>query len=514
MRKEFLVILLTALLSLISQSIFAQAAYDTVSIYDLQFVPDPLTNDLSPRLGDTVVVQGLVMTNPRDLWVGERWAVFIADPDSFPNPWSGFFIIQHDTNQTGTFFGSVEAGMICSFTGVVAEFGNFSQLAILTNPLVSIEILSSENPIPYPALVTADQINDRGDAEQWESMWTRVRNAIVLDNNFPGNWASITDSTGEVALIAEYFNWFYDRFPSYYSWPQNGTNLNINGFIRDEANGFTTNPRHPRDLSVNANVYYPLNIGDVWQYWDAANGELLTRKVLKDTTFPNGLTYAVIENFLFPNVTYQRTFGDSVFRYHVTDSQDELFYDFTRSPGDTVSSIQHGFDFTDIGLTWTGSNNIFGVPRRQWNFTIDLYRQTIDDEQYHQVVDSIGLTSISSFSWDIQLQGCIINGVEYGIITGLDEESSKEPVEFNLSQNYPNPFNSSTTIEFAIPNSNFTTLKVYNVLGEVVTELIGQILPPGVFKFNWESAGMTSGVYYYQLISGNFLQTRKMLLVR
>lgn len=514
MRKEYLLILIAFMLGLKNQPIFSQAAYDTVSIYDIQFVTDPLNNDLSPHLGDTVVVQGLVMTNPRDLWVGDRWAVFIADPDSFPNPWSGFFIIQHDTSQAGTLFGEINDGMICNFTGVVTEFEHFTELEVLTNPLVPIEILSTGNLLPFPALVTADKINNRGNAEPWESMWTRVINATIVNNQFPGNWAAFTDATGETALMAEFFNWFHDRFPSNYSWPGNGTYLNINGFMRDEIGGFTINPRHPGDLSVNANVFYPLNIGDLWQYWDILNSELLTRKVIKDTTFSNGLTYAVFTDQLFPYITYQRVSGDSIYRYHVEDNQDELFYDFSRSPGDIVSSIPHQFDFTDIYLTWTGTNNVFGVPRRQWSYTIDLYRQIFDDEQYHQVVDSIGLTSSSSFLGEFQLQGAIINGVEYGTITGLNGEDTNRLMQFTLFQNYPNPFNSSTTVKFTLPQSKYTTLKIYNVLGEIVAELVRETLPPGSYRFNWDSATLASGIYYYQLTSGNYSQTRKMLLIK
>jgi len=115
----FLVILLV----LVSTNmVSAQATYDTLSIYDLQYVPDPGTDEASLHLGDTVVVKGLVMHNPRDLWVGARWACYIVDADSFPNPWSGFFVIQNDTlgDAANTLLSFVEPGMEVYFTGEVS----------------------------------------------------------------------------------------------------------------------------------------------------------------------------------------------------------------------------------------------------------------------------------------------------------------------------------------------------------------------------------------------------------
>ncbi|MEZ4765493.1 MAG: hypothetical protein R3C26_20625 [Calditrichia bacterium] len=87
--KKLTQFLLVLMLIGVSQSVFAQAAFDTLSIYDLQFVSDPGTDDLSPFVGDTVVVKGLVMT-VRALWIGARWSIYIVDPDTLTDPWNGF----------------------------------------------------------------------------------------------------------------------------------------------------------------------------------------------------------------------------------------------------------------------------------------------------------------------------------------------------------------------------------------------------------------------------------------
>ncbi|MBT8385881.1 MAG: T9SS type A sorting domain-containing protein [Ignavibacteria bacterium] len=92
---------------------------------------------------------------------------------------------------------------------------------------------------------------------------------------------------------------------------------------------------------------------------------------------------------------------------------------------------------------------------------------------------------------------------------------------FRLYQNYPNPFNPSTKIKFTLPKLRFTILKIYDVLGSEVATLVNEELSAGEYEieFNGESLpagrqGLTSGVYFYQLRVGEFIQSKKMLLLK
>ncbi len=85
---------------------------------------------------------------------------------------------------------------------------------------------------------------------------------------------------------------------------------------------------------------------------------------------------------------------------------------------------------------------------------------------------------------------------------------------FILKQNYPNPFNPATKISFSIPNSGYTTLKVYDVLGNEVASIIEKDLTAGNYDVEFNASGLTSGVYYYALRSGNFVETKKMMLLK
>jgi hypothetical protein len=84
--------------------------------------------------------------------------------------------------------------------------------------------------------------------------------------------------------------------------------------------------------------------------------------------------------------------------------------------------------------------------------------------------------------------------------------------EFSSNHNYPNPFSPSTTISFAIPQSSFTTLKVYNILGQEVATLVNEEMKTGAYQVNWRASGNPSGVYLYRLQTGEFTETKQMIL--
>jgi len=88
------------------------------------------------------------------------------------------------------------------------------------------------------------------------------------------------------------------------------------------------------------------------------------------------------------------------------------------------------------------------------------------------------------------------------------------PSEFSIQQNYPNPFNPTTNIEFSIPENGLVSLKVFNVLGQEVAELLDKELATGSYNVSFDASELTSGIYYYTLTSGNFVQTKKMILLK
>lgn len=103
----------------------------------------------------------------------------------------------------------------------------------------------------------------------------------------------------------------------------------------------------------------------------------------------------------------------------------------------------------------------------------------------------------------------VFKGQEVGI-----KDTTLQPTRFVLEQNYPNPFNSGTTIRFDLRNSGFVTLKVYNVLGQEAATLMSGELPAGSHEVKWDAEGLSSGVYFYRLMTKGFTDVKKMMLMK
>jgi hypothetical protein len=100
--------------------------------------------------------------------------------------------------------------------------------------------------------------------------------------------------------------------------------------------------------------------------------------------------------------------------------------------------------------------------------------------------------------------------------TGIlsEDEINEVPYNFHLSQNYPNPFNPSTTIEFGIAKTSLVKLTIYDLLGQKIQQLTNDVLNPGRYKLTFDGSKLSSGVYFYKLEAGNFIATKKLLLLK
>lgn len=88
------------------------------------------------------------------------------------------------------------------------------------------------------------------------------------------------------------------------------------------------------------------------------------------------------------------------------------------------------------------------------------------------------------------------------------------PGEFRLEQNYPNPFNPSTTIRYGIPHQSVVTLIVFNTLGQEVATLVNESQDAGNHDVRFDGTGLASGVYFYRLRAGDYMETKRLLLLR
>jgi hypothetical protein len=98
--------------------------------------------------------------------------------------------------------------------------------------------------------------------------------------------------------------------------------------------------------------------------------------------------------------------------------------------------------------------------------------------------------------------------------TGAGKPGNNSPYDFALHQNYPNPFNPVTTIGFSLPHSALVSLKVYDILGRHVATLAEKQMPSGIHNIKFDGSSLASGVYLYRLTAGEFVQTRKLILLK
>jgi hypothetical protein len=101
----------------------------------------------------------------------------------------------------------------------------------------------------------------------------------------------------------------------------------------------------------------------------------------------------------------------------------------------------------------------------------------------------------------------------FDIVTSV-EEDNQLPVEFSLEQNYPNPFNPSTKIKYSVPQSSKVVIKVFDVLGSEVATLVNEEKAVGSYEVEFIANNVTSGIYFYKLQAGSFVETKKMIILK
>ena len=117
-----------------------------------------------------------------------------------------------------------------------------------------------------------------------------------------------------------------------------------------------------------------------------------------------------------------------------------------------------------------------------------------------------------NIGWVVGDSGTVLHTTNGGV-SSVDDETT-QPTEFILEQNYPNPFNPRTVISYQLPVCSEITLKVYDVLGNEIATLVNEEKPGGRYEVEFNASALPSGVYFYQLKASNYIETKKMLLLK
>jgi hypothetical protein len=135
-----------------------------------------------------------------------------------------------------------------------------------------------------------------------------------------------------------------------------------------------------------------------------------------------------------------------------------------------------------------------------------------------------GTSNLNSVTKLKQLADVARDFYNSGYTIGIKNLSSEVPTKFNLEQNYPNPFNPTTKIKFDIPShlsfpnasigNPFVSLKIYDVLGREIQTLVNEKLQPGSYEVTFNGSNLSSGIYFYQLKAGEYIENKKMVLIK
>ncbi|KAB2922963.1 MAG: T9SS type A sorting domain-containing protein [Bacteroidetes bacterium] len=271
--------------------------------------------------------------------------------------------------------------------------------------------------------------------------------------------------------------------------------------------------------------YRPLHTGNVWVYATDSAAIVESVRALRDTsvaglrfTLLNRTRHDLAAGTMSPLETLlERVDTLSWSVYRVSGGQfvktDSLFL----TQGDSVK-----LGGVPMSVT-TGADTVFGTVRPTRTVTVSLppHKETHTEAYGIGCIRRTTTMSMDEYPFSVlsttnrTLLYAKVNGVEYGTAPlSVPPDGPLPPFSFALHQNHPNPFNPSTSISFTVGRTGETELTVFDMLGRVVAVPFLGMASDGVYTVRFDAASLASGVYFYRLRSGDFSQTRRMMLVR
>jgi type IX secretion system substrate protein len=352
-------------------------------------------------------------------------------------------------------------------------------------------------------------------------------NDIYKTTDLGLNWLSISHNSG---ILASNNNYLFAGGTGYiYRSSDNGLNWsNIgppNQCIKAlEANGnfiFTGT-----DICGQANTH---NL-----YVSADNGSTWTLKIINYLV----KSFTINNNIVFAGTTggvYRSTDNGSSWNIS-SNGMNQPIYSVASNGTDVYASTYFNgvYRSTDNGLSWIQTALVI-----QDIYTLAAYGNTVFAGTYNSGVYASANNGSTWIQWNDGLpstqiyklfifsnyifsgtQGFNVYRRPLGELNGIEPVSSEIPEGFSLSQNYPNPFNPTTKIKFEIPaagngrDRSAVQIAVYDISGRLVETLVNENLSPGTYEVTWSAGNYSTGVYYYKLLSGEYSETKKMILLR
>ncbi|HZW40648.1 MAG TPA: T9SS type A sorting domain-containing protein [Ignavibacteriaceae bacterium] len=243
------------------------------------------------------------------------------------------------------------------------------------------------------------------------------------------------------------------------------------------------------NLVMNASLYKTTNAGQSW---------------FKQTTpikVANFWYIDSLEGFIWLHSLYKTTDGGITWSEKNSNALKIVFSDSTTLFGSLYNTYL--FKSTNRGETWF---ELRGIETSDETYNYYFLNKDFGFAiQYSGGIAKFYRTTDGGYTWTFV--GSIPN-------TATNQEENNILYYFSLEQNYPNPFNPSTKINYTLPKQGLVTIKVYDVLGKEIMQLVNEEKPSGEYEVEFDGSSLSSGIYYYKIQAGEFVQTKKMVLMK
>jgi len=221
----------------------------------------------------------------------------------------------------------------------------------------------------------------------------------------------------------------------------------------------------------------------------------------------------------FPCIAFQDTLIGIYSLKKQGDASDHI-YRKTTNGGKTWNTISNSIldNIAPTALQHISGTNATYIVSGDRNPGMTGTAITNDAGTTWNLIDNIGNSQIifpsAYVGWGSQLGTNVVKKYVGPPLSVEEEQIDEVPTGYLLSQNYPNPFNPTTSIQYSVPKSSKVLIKVFDVLGNEIETLVNEEKSVGTYELNWNAANLPSGVYFYQLRAGSFVETKKMILLK
>jgi hypothetical protein len=267
--------------------------------------------------------------------------------------------------------------------------------------------------------------------------------------------------------------------------------------------------------AISDSSFYPINqIGNEWEYSPIIQTHTYKERVIDTIRVKASLYYKLLIDKINREYFIRET-NNKIFILNLSDSSESILLDFSANVGDSWQLQSLNGCFWGSSITLVSKNDTVITPIDTF---YNCYRFSHEAEcadagiLYSWYAKGIGkVKHIENYIWGYDEYAL----KSYNLTTGIiNDNSTIRKLDFSLYQNYPNPFNPTTNISYYLANSDFVTLKVFDLQGREVAVLLNEQQESGYHNIQFDGSKLSSGVFFYTLRTSNFSETKKLILMR